>query len=116
MARQLAVDPQAFLLQPVLFLSELLLLVLALFAVFRPNVYDGVRHFLFILPALAVLAAFGASWLSSQLPGGRSRADLFLLHEGTRVDITDKAMKGWREIKVGDGREGWIETKAIEEI
>jgi hypothetical protein len=39
-----------------------------------------------------------------------------LLHEGTRVDITDKAMKGWRGIKVGDGREGWIETKAIEEI
>jgi putative batD protein len=25
-------------------------------------------------------------------------------------------MKGWRGIKVGDGREGWIETKAIEEI
>lgn len=46
----------------------------------------------------------------------KTSVDLFLLHEGTRVDITDKAMKGWREIKVGDGREGWIETKAIEEI
>lgn len=46
----------------------------------------------------------------------KTSADLFLLHEGTRVDITDKAMKGWRGIKVGDGREGWIETKAIEEI
>jgi len=32
------------------------------------------------------------------------------------VDITDKAMKGWRGIKVGDGREGWIETKHLEEI
>ncbi len=36
----------------------------------------------------------------------RRALDLFLLHEGTRVDITDKAMKGWRGIKVGDGREG----------
>ena len=46
----------------------------------------------------------------------KTSADLFLLHEGTRVDITDKAMKGWCGIKVGDGREGWIETKEIEEI
>ena len=46
----------------------------------------------------------------------KSSADQFVLHEGTRVDITDKAMKGWRGIKVGDGREGWIETKHLEEI
>ena len=46
----------------------------------------------------------------------KSSADQFVLHEGTRVDITDKTMKGWRGIKVGDGREGWIETKQIEEI
>ena len=42
--------------------------------------------------------------------------DQFVLHEGTRVDITDKTIKGWRAIRVGDGREGWIETKHIEEI
>ena len=42
--------------------------------------------------------------------------DQFVLHEGTRVDIIDKGMTDWRCIRVGDGREGWIETKAIEEI
>ena len=42
--------------------------------------------------------------------------DSFVLHEGTRVDITDKTMKGWRGIILSDGREGWIETKQIEEI
>ncbi len=36
-------------------------LPLLLFAVRRPTVYDGLRHFLFILPALAVLAAVGAT-------------------------------------------------------
>ena len=46
----------------------------------------------------------------------KQSSDVFVLHEGTRVDITDKGMKGWRGIKVGDGREGWIETKALEEI
>ena len=46
----------------------------------------------------------------------KNSADQFVLHEGTRVDIIDKAMTDWRCIRVGDGREGWIETKAIEEI
>jgi hypothetical protein len=31
------------------------------FSLFRPNVYDGLRHFLFILPALAVFAGLGAA-------------------------------------------------------
>lgn len=46
----------------------------------------------------------------------KQSADLFVLHEGTRVDITDKTINGWRGIRVADGREGWIETKHIEEI
>ena len=36
-------------------------LPLLLFVVRRPTVYDGLRHFLFILPALALLAALGAT-------------------------------------------------------
>ena len=46
----------------------------------------------------------------------KNSADQFVLHEGTRVDIIDKGMTDRRCIRVGDGREGWIETKAIEEI
>ena len=46
----------------------------------------------------------------------KNSADQFVLHEGTSVDIIDKGMTDWRCIRVGDGREGWIETKAIEEI
>ena len=46
----------------------------------------------------------------------KNSADQFVLHEGTRVDIIDKGLTDWRCIRIGDGREGWIETKAIEEI
>jgi len=42
--------------------------------------------------------------------------DLFVLHEGTRVDIVDASMQQWREIRLSDGKEGWMETKALEEI
>ena len=45
-----------------------------------------------------------------------SGTDVFVIHEGTRVDITDRVMKQWRGIKLADGREGWLKTSQIEEI
>lgn len=51
-----------------------LLLPLTLFMLMRPNVYDGIRHFLFVLPAVAILAAHGATWLCERLAGPRRRA------------------------------------------
>ena len=45
-----------------------------------------------------------------------SGTDVFVIHEGTRVDIKDRGMKQWRGIKLADGREGWLKTSQIEEI
>jgi SH3-like domain-containing protein len=42
--------------------------------------------------------------------------DLFILHEGTKVTITDSSMKDWKEIRIADGKEGWIESNQVEEI
>ena len=42
--------------------------------------------------------------------------DLFILHEGTKVVIIDGSMKSWREIRLADGKKGWIESKKIELI
>ena len=42
--------------------------------------------------------------------------DVCILHEGTRVEITDEALKGWYEIRIADGREGWITSDAVELI
>lgn len=42
--------------------------------------------------------------------------DLFILHEGTRVDIIDDQMQQWKQVRVADGKEGWVESKQIEKI
>ncbi len=42
--------------------------------------------------------------------------DAFVIHEGTRVDIIDDGLKGWKQIELGDGREGWIKSSMIEKI
>jgi 4-amino-4-deoxy-L-arabinose transferase-like glycosyltransferase len=49
----------------VLFLLVLLwlFLPLAFVVVTRPNVYDGIRHFLFVLPSMALLCGLGAAWI-----------------------------------------------------
>ena len=46
----------------------------------------------------------------------KNGTDLFILHEGTKVNITDDSMKDWKEIRVADGKEGWLETSEIEMI
>ena len=43
-------------------------------------------------------------------------SDAFMIHEGTTVHITDRDMNGWYGISLSDGREGWIESKEVEEI
>lgn len=42
--------------------------------------------------------------------------DLFILHDGTKVTITDSSMREWKGVRLADGKEGWIETKQIELI
>jgi hypothetical protein len=42
--------------------------------------------------------------------------DLFILHEGTKVQVTDHSMQQWKRIRVADGQEGWVETSQIEII
>ena len=42
--------------------------------------------------------------------------DLFILHEGTKLTITDASMKEWKGVRLADGKEGWIETRHIELI
>lgn len=46
----------------------------------------------------------------------KNGTDLFILHEGTKVTITDGSMKGWKEIRIADGKEGWVESSNIELI
>lgn len=46
----------------------------------------------------------------------KNSEDAFVLHEGTRVDVTDSSMKAWLGIRLADGREGWIPASQLEMI
>ena len=45
-----------------------------------------------------------------------SGTDLFILHEGTRVDIVDDTMRDWLEVRLSDGKQGWLQRAEIEVI
>jgi hypothetical protein len=57
-------------------LAGALLLNLGMVAVFRPSVYDGLRHLLFLLPILSTLAVLGAWGLWNRLDPGLPRKAL----------------------------------------
>lgn len=45
-----------------------------------------------------------------------SGTSLFILHEGHKVDVKDSSMKDWKEIRLEDGKVGWVPASAIEVI
>jgi len=42
--------------------------------------------------------------------------DLFVIHEGTNIEVLDSSLKDWCEIKIADGKLGWIPKSAFEII
>lgn len=115
-----------------LFLSTLLFLILYIFGsrlwIIKTAFYLAVLGFV----GFAITAFF--SWQQKQYSQCRDSAiivapsvsikktpsqgsaDEMLLHEGTRVDITDRNIKGWYGIRLSDGREGWLLTNQVEVI
>lgn len=45
-----------------------------------------------------------------------SGTDLFVIHEGTHVEIEDDTMRDWAEVSIADGKVGWIQKKVYEKI
>ena len=41
--------------------------------------------------------------------------EIFLLHEGTKVEILD-SLKGWEKIRLANGSEGWVVEKKIKSL
>ena len=56
-----------------------------------------------------------ASAVSIKSSPDRSATDIFVLHEGTMVNIVSEVDE-WREITIADGKKGWVEAKNIEQI
>ena len=62
--------------------------------------------------AQAVVMAASTAVTSSP---DKSATDLFVLHEGTLVKISDW-LEGWCEITIADGKKGWLACRTIERI
>lgn len=45
-----------------------------------------------------------------------SGTSLFILHEGRKVEIKDNSMREWKEIRLEDGKVGWVPSSSIEVI
>lgn len=48
-------------------------------------------------------------------PSAESSADLFVLHEGTKVTIIDE-VAAWVDVELADGRQGWVKKDTLEII
>jgi tetratricopeptide (TPR) repeat protein len=90
------------------FYSGLVLLLLCLVAnVFAYNQKKKLTH-----RTTAII--FSATTTIKSAPDN-SGTDLFILHEGTKVQVTNR-LGEWNEIETADGNVGWIQSKEIEVI
>jgi len=87
------------------------IVMILLFIVSNVFAYQQKLQFLYRRGAIVIAPAVTVKSTPSE-----QGTDLFILHEGTKVTITDASMKGWKEIRLADGKEGWIETKRLELI
>ena len=84
----------------------MLLMVAALsFSLWQKNGYMKADSAIVMKPVASVKSS----------PSGDSAKDLFVLHEGTKVEIID-SVGGWSNIELADGRQGWIPSSDIETI
>jgi len=131
LVNQLSVDGWAYMAM-VLLAAAIVLALLYLFAsavwLRKVGFFGGLLALLFF--ALSNLFAWqqkqtlthrdGAIVIGSAVPVKSTPAsngtDLFILHEGTKVTVTDDTMTDWKEIRMTDGKIGWVETSQIEVI
>lgn len=86
-------------------LATLVIFLIALFAAIN-------RHRDIINPDAGIILAPSVVVRSSPSDSG---TELFILHEGTKVEVNEE-VSGWQNIKLVDGREGWILKADFESI
>lgn len=53
--------------------------------------------------------------LTAKSAPGERGIDLFLIHEGTKVEVTD-SLWDWYEVRLANGNIGWVKSSGVEEI
>lgn len=84
-----------------------------IFVFFISNVFAYQQKKVLVNRTGAIIMSSSVTVKSTPADNG---TDLFILHEGTKVEITDGSLRDWKEIRIADGKEGWIETSKIEII
>ena len=84
--------------------SLLLFVVVTIFGI-------SARNSIIDRPAAIVMS----SAISVKSSPDRAATDLFLLHEGTKVEVSSE-VDGWSEITIADGKKGWTESAHLERI
>ncbi|MEN6511831.1 MAG: tetratricopeptide repeat protein [Chloroherpetonaceae bacterium] len=93
----------------------------------RISFFSGIVSLL-IMIAFLLLAFKGNSYRLSDNEGivipasvyiksspDKSSTDLFILHEGTEIEVLDK-VSNWSRIRIANGNQGWIEDMDFEKI
>ena len=85
--------------------AGLLLILTLIFAVWQKRDYLHADDAVVMRPVVSVKSA----------PSGADTKDLFILHEGTCVKLLD-SVGDWSNIRLSDGREGWLKKDVLEII
>lgn len=100
---------RSMLLRKICFATMILFFFLAVMA----NVCGYSQNYITDHRTGAVIMASSVTLKSTPSDSGN---DLFILHEGTTVTIQDNSMKEWAEVKIADGKVGWMPKSALEII
>ena len=91
------------------FFIGIVLLLLSLtslgFSSWQRREYQKADKAIVMSPVMAVKSA----------PGAGDGKDLFILHEGTKVRVTD-SVSGWVNVELADGRQGWMREDNLEKV
>lgn len=82
-----------------------LFILTTFFAIQQVCLLDASNHGIIMLPSAVV----------RETPDKKSK-EIFILHEGSKVKITDQGLSKWTGVQLNDGRQGWVQTSCIEAI
>lgn len=100
---------KSLIIRKICFFSALICLFVTLFANF------AALHLYHYLSERSDAIVMQPSVTAKSTPSS-SGTDLFVIHEGRKVKISDDSMQGWKEIELEDGNIGWVPAESIERI
>jgi tetratricopeptide (TPR) repeat protein len=84
-----------------------------LIVVIVANLFASQQKKIFLNHETAIVVSPGVTVRNTPSDSGTS---LFVLHEGSKILISDDSMKEWKKIRLEDGKVGWVPASDIEII